>query len=58
MNYVFGNRKSSFLIVPRKAIDFIDDPTDRTTVNENLTDAKIECSNKYKRIYSEKKANE
>jgi hypothetical protein len=55
MNYVFGNRKSSFLIVPRKAIDFIDDPNDRTTVNQNLTDAKIECSNKYKRIYSEKK---
>jgi hypothetical protein len=45
MNYVFGNRKSSFLIVPRKAIDFIDDPNDRTTINQNLSKQFIVSSN-------------
>jgi hypothetical protein len=32
---VVGDRKSSFLITPSKAIRFIDDPNDRATVVQN-----------------------
>jgi hypothetical protein len=34
-NRVFGDRKSSFLIAPSKAIRLIDDPNARATVVQN-----------------------
>ncbi len=34
-NRVFGDRKSSFLIAPSKAIRLIDDPNARATVGHN-----------------------
>ena len=34
-NRVFGDRKSSFLIAPSKAIRLIDDPNDRATLVQN-----------------------